>query len=317
MEEWIKIYSFESQHQAEVVKDILNQNDVKAVVVNAKDSLFLIGEYELYVTKDNEKKAQAIADEYKGLTKVDSFVMRGPIERLKDILESKGINSSIRVSKNPRYVLENYELYVNNEDVKSVLPYLKGDALTGWSALITCYKTSQTRYRIEILNQYHIPSIVIKKRDTKFMKTEIVIYVEDVNINKASELFDNLEGWDVVETVKDRNIAQIHEKMLGNQGIRAIIDETEKGFSVSVESRKAEEAAQLIKDSKKWKLVATCTDQMEADYAVALLDNFDIEAVTVTKNDITLAVDIDIFVDEFDLDDATDILKSITVTENE
>ena len=41
MEEWIKIYSFDSQYQAEVTKDILEQNDVKTVIINAKDSLFL------------------------------------------------------------------------------------------------------------------------------------------------------------------------------------------------------------------------------------------------------------------------------------
>ncbi len=317
MEEWIKIYSFESQYQADIIRTILYQNDVKAVTVNAKDSLFLIGEYELYVTKDFEKKALAIIEEYKGLTKVDSFVMRGPIERLKDVLEANGINSTIRVSKNPRYVLDNYELYVNNEDVKAVIPYLEGTALKGWGPAKTCYKVSQTRYRVEILNQYHIPSIVIKKRDVKFMKTELDIYVEDHNLEKTASIFNNLEGWAVAETVKERQMAQIHEKMLANQGIRAIIDQKDSGYTLSVEADKQEMATQLINESKKWKLAATYTDQLEADYAIALLENFEIEAVAVAKNDITLAVDIDVFVDEFDLDDATDILKSITSNENE
>lgn len=317
MEEWIKIYSFESQYQADIIRAILQQNDVKAVTVNAKDSLFLIGEYELYVTKDFEKKALAIIEEYKGLTKVDSFVMRGPIERLKDVLEANGISSTIRVSKNPRYVLDNYELYVNNEDVKAVIPYLEGTALKGWSAAKTCYKVSQTRYRVEILNQYHIPSIVIKKRDIRFMKTELNIYVEDHNLEKAAAIFNDLEGWATAETVKDRQMAQIHEKMLANQGIRAIIDQKDSGYTLSVEADKQEMATQLINESKKWKLAATYTDQLEADYAIALLENFEIEAVAVAKNDITLAVDIDVFVDEFDLDDATDILKSITPNENE
>ena len=79
MEEWIKIYSFDSQYQAEMSKDLLEQNDVKAVIINAKDSLFLLGEYELYVHSSDEKKAISIINEVKGLTKVDSFIMRGPI----------------------------------------------------------------------------------------------------------------------------------------------------------------------------------------------------------------------------------------------
>ena len=100
--DWVKIFSFDTQYQAELTKGLLEQNEVKSVVINAKDSLFLIGEYELYVQQDDEKKAIAIVDEYKGLTKIDSFIMRGPIERLKDVLEDAGINSVIKTSKNPQ-----------------------------------------------------------------------------------------------------------------------------------------------------------------------------------------------------------------------
>ena len=43
--DWVKIYSFDTQYQAELTKGLLEQNEVKSVVINAKDSLFLIGEY--------------------------------------------------------------------------------------------------------------------------------------------------------------------------------------------------------------------------------------------------------------------------------
>lgn len=317
MEEWIKIYSYESQHQAEMIKDILAQRNVKSVVVNAKDSLFMMGEYELYVTKDNEKMAQAILSEYEGLTKVDSFVMRGPIERLKDVLEDHGIKSEIKVSKNPRYALDNYELYVENQDVKAAVPFVTGKQLDGWGIAKTCSKVQQARYRVEILNYMHIPSIVIKRRDTKFMKTAVDIYVTSDNLDQARQALESLPGYSVAENAKNWQMAEIHDKMLTRQGICTLIEESENGYALYVENGQLEEATQLLNENRKWKLVETYTNQMEADYAVALLENFEIEAVTVPKSDITLAVDIDLYVEEFDLDDATDILQSLTITENE
>lgn len=317
MEEWIKIYSFESQYQAEMTKDILAQKNVKSVIVNTKDSLFMIGDYELYVTKDNEKMAQAILDEYRGLTKVDSFVMRGPIERLKDVLEDNGISSEIKVSRNPRYQLDNYELYVDTKDVKAVAPFVTGKGLTGWSVAKTCVKTQQARYRVEILNYMHIPCIIIKKRDTKYMKTELALYVKDEHVDQAREALETLPGYSVLETAKNWQMAEIHEKMLTKQGICTLIEDADEGLKLYVENGQLEDAEQLLKENKKWKLAGSYTSQIEADYAVALLENFEIEAVAVPKNDITLAIDIDLYVEEFDLDDATDILQSLNITENE
>ncbi|MBP5683144.1 MAG: DUF2007 domain-containing protein [Bacteroidales bacterium] len=317
MEEWIKIYSFDSQYQADVTKDILEQNDVKTVIINAKDSLFLLGEYELYVHNSDEKKAISIINEFKGLTKVDSFIMRGPIERLKDELEANDITSVIKVCRNPRYVLDNYELYVANEDVQRVVPFLTGEQLKGWTKVISCTKTTQTRFRVEILNHYHIPSIVIKKRDAKFMKSEINIYVKDEDVNLATESLNELKGWAKVHTVPSANMAELIEKQLGKAGIKAIIKNAPEGFEIFVEGPNCENAKTTISQQKSWKLLETFTSNMEAQYAAGLLESSGIEAVTVFRDDITMMVDVDIYVEEFQLDKASEILKNISTTDNE
>ncbi len=317
MEDWIKIYSFDSQYQAEMSKDILEQNDVKAVIINAKDSLFLLGEYELYVHSSDEKKAISIINEFKGLTKVDSFIMRGPIERLKDELEANDITSVIKVCRNPRYVLDNYELYVANEDVQKVVPFLTGEKLQGWSLAKTCTKTTQTRFRIEILNHSHIPSIVIKKRDAKFMKTELNIYVKDEDLDAASKILRELNGWTKVHTEDTRERAELIEKQLGKESIKAIIEHQPGGYAVYVEGPKTEAAKTTISQQKSWKLLETFTDSLEANYAAGLLENSGIEAVTIYRDDLALMVDIDLYVEEFQLDKATEILKHIATTENE
>jgi hypothetical protein len=317
MEEWIKIYSFDSQYQAEVTKDILEQNDVKTVIINAKDSLFLLGEYELYVHNSDEKKAISIINEFKGLTKVDSFIMRGPIERLKDELEANDITSVIKVCRNPRYVLDNYELYVANEDVQRVVPFLTGEQLKGWTKVESCTKTTQTRFRIEILNHYHIPSIVIKKRDAKFMKSEINIYVKDEDVNLATESLNELKGWAKVHTAPSANMAELIEKQLGKAGIKAIIKNAPEGFEIFVEGPNCENAKTTISQQKSWKLLETFTSNMEAQYAAGLLESSGIEAVTVFRDDITMMVDVDIYVEEFQLDKASEILKTISTADNE
>ena len=314
MEEWIKIYSFDSQYQAEMSKDLLEENDVKAVVINAKDSLFLLGEYELYVHISDEKKAISIIDEFKGLTKVDSFIMRGPIERLKDELEANDITSVIKVCRNPRYVLDNYELYVANEDVQRVVPFLTGEQLKGWSKALSCTKTTQTRFRIEILNHYHIPSIVIKKRDAKFMKSEINIYVKDEDLAKATEALKELKGWAKVHTAATPDMAELIEKQLGREGVKAIVEKQPDGYAVLVEGPNCENAKTIILQKKSWKLLETFTDNMEAQFAASTLENSGIEAVTVFRDDITMMVDIDLYVEEFQLDKASEILKNMAST---
>ncbi|MCR5455353.1 MAG: DUF2007 domain-containing protein [Bacteroidales bacterium] len=317
MEEWIKIFSFDSQYQAEMSKDILEQCDVKSVIINAKDSLFLLGEYELYVHSSDEKKAIAVLNEFKGLTKVDSFVMRGPIERLKDELEANDITSVIKVCRNSRYVLDNYELYVANEDVQRVIPFITGEQLKGWTSVKTCTKTTQTRFRIELLNHYQIPSIVIKKRDAKFMKSEINIYVKEADAAQSIEILRDLKGWAKVHVAPSQNMAEVIEKQLGKEGVKAIIEHMPGGYFVFVEGVNCEKAKTIISQKKSWKLLETYTDSIVAQYAAGLLENSGIEVVTVYRDDIRMMVDVDLYVEEFMLDKAMEILKSISSTSDD
>lgn len=308
MEEWIKIYSFDSQYQAEMSKDILEQNDVRSVIINAKDSLFLLGEYELYVHSSDEKKAIAVINEFKGLTKVDSFVMRGPIERLKDELDANDITSVIKVCRNSRYVLDNYELYVANEDVQKALPFITGEQLKGWSMAKTCTKTTQTRFRIELLNHYHIPTIVLKKRDTKYMKSELNIYVKDEDLEQAVEIMRELKGWAKVHVAPSQSAAEVIEKQLGKEGVKAIVEHLPGGYAVYVEGINCDNAKNIISQKKTWKLIETYTDSIVAQYSAGLLENSGIEVVTVYRD----VVDVDLYVEEFQLDKAMEILKTIS-----
>ena len=58
--DWIKIYSTGVAYKAEILKGLLIENNVDAVIINKKDSSYGFGELELYVSADDVVKAKHI-----------------------------------------------------------------------------------------------------------------------------------------------------------------------------------------------------------------------------------------------------------------
>jgi len=55
---WVKIYSTTVTYRAELLKGMLQENGIEAVLINKKDSAYLFGEVDLYVQGDQVIKAQ-------------------------------------------------------------------------------------------------------------------------------------------------------------------------------------------------------------------------------------------------------------------
>ncbi|GEM_PF-6920883 len=62
--EWEKLAAIENVSKAELLVEMLGENDIKAVTVSEKDSVFLWGEVELYVEKGKVEEAQEILDNF-------------------------------------------------------------------------------------------------------------------------------------------------------------------------------------------------------------------------------------------------------------
>ncbi len=56
--DWIKIYSTGANYKAELLKGLLVENNIEAVIINKKDSSYGFGELELYVKADDVVKAK-------------------------------------------------------------------------------------------------------------------------------------------------------------------------------------------------------------------------------------------------------------------
>ncbi|MCD4663650.1 MAG: DUF2007 domain-containing protein [Bacteroidales bacterium] len=57
---WAKIQSTGYSYEAEIIKGLLLENDIEAVIINKKDSVYGFGELELYVQKNQVLKAKRI-----------------------------------------------------------------------------------------------------------------------------------------------------------------------------------------------------------------------------------------------------------------
>ncbi len=195
MDNWVKIQSFERLHQAELRKDILEQNDIVAVIVNEKDSFFLLGQIELFVQKADEKKAKALIDQFSGLTKINSFIDEKPVRILQEILAKANIKTILKQKADDRYMLDNFELYIDNEKLEETIPFLTGEKITGWSPVRTTRRVRQAKLNINLLAENNIDAFVIKKKDSNFHLEEVIIYVENEKSAKADKILTELNGW--------------------------------------------------------------------------------------------------------------------------
>ncbi|MHC1708311.1 MAG: DUF2007 domain-containing protein [Bacteroidales bacterium] len=57
---WVKIYSSSLVHEVEIFRGMLEENGIEAVIINKKDSAYLFGEAELYVTADDAFDAKQL-----------------------------------------------------------------------------------------------------------------------------------------------------------------------------------------------------------------------------------------------------------------
>lgn len=57
---WVMIYSSSVVIEVEIFKGVLEENGIEAIIINKKDSAYLFGEAELYVTSENAFDAKQI-----------------------------------------------------------------------------------------------------------------------------------------------------------------------------------------------------------------------------------------------------------------
>ena len=62
MQDWVKVYESGNHYQAEIIKSLLEAEEMEAVIINKQDSSYFFGEVEVYVQNNNVIKAKMIID---------------------------------------------------------------------------------------------------------------------------------------------------------------------------------------------------------------------------------------------------------------
>jgi hypothetical protein len=57
MDKWLRVFSSDFLYQAEIVKAVLEDNNLRPVLINKKDTVYQIGHYEVHVAPENVLKA--------------------------------------------------------------------------------------------------------------------------------------------------------------------------------------------------------------------------------------------------------------------
>jgi hypothetical protein len=319
MKDWTKIQVFDRIYQAELCKDILLRNGIEAYIINARDSLFLIGDIELYVKNSEESKAKALIDEFDGLTKINSFIMPRPIELFRDYLAAKGIETVYKKKEESEYILENYELYVKNEDIEKVIPILRGDQFEGWTKVFTYPHTRQVRFRYEILEEKKIDAVIIKKKDSDYHLEEVQIWVKNEDVEKANFLINLLNGWIKINTYDKLHRAEIREDFLGKKGIRSMIRKVnDELYELLVECHNEERAIEIINEYKNWIKIHSFETIVDAEFYRDLLEENTVRAVVINKKDASFLMgEIDLYVDEEDVEDAKLVFENYMIQQRE
>jgi hypothetical protein len=64
--DWVVVYSSNQLYDTELVKSILDENEIENISMNKQDSAYLFGEIEVYVSSENAFKARQLIIQLKG-----------------------------------------------------------------------------------------------------------------------------------------------------------------------------------------------------------------------------------------------------------
>lgn len=312
MENWVKIQSFERVHQAELRKNILSQNGINSVIINEKDSIFLLGAIDLFVEEKDEKKAKALINDFAGLTKINSFIDMKPVLLFQKILQEAGIESSIKRQESDKYILGNYELYVDNENLEKTIPYLTGEKLTAWKKVKECTKVRQTKYYTDLLSENLINTIIIKKKDSDYHLELVNIYVKNEDADKAKNIMQELKDFALVKESESLSKIEKIEETLTTNSVKAIIKKGDNSFKLFVEEDNKELAEEIINSEIKWVELKTFSNIANALYYKSILDAEKIPSVIINeKGSAFLLGEIELLTEKEYFSKANELIKNL------
>ncbi len=310
MKDYVKINDFDNLHKAELHKEILAGNGINAYIINKRDHLFFIGYIELYTKEKDANKAKQILSEFQGLTKINSFVEYKPILLFQKILQANGIKAEIKTKETSKYIMSNYELYVKNEDVEKVAPFVSGEKLDGWEKIASYRNIRQAQQYMYILDQEGIETISIKSKDSDYHLLEVRVYVKTDKKTRASIILNELKDHQVLRTSDNFTKLEVDSQTLAEKDIRALIRKNENNFELLVKSEDYKHADQILIERKEWVVVKVFSDMPQAVFHRLILEQNNIYSVILNEKDSNFLIgNVELYVEKSNYDEALELIK--------
>jgi hypothetical protein len=281
--------------------------------------MFLWGEFDLYVEKQNLERAEKVVLEFDGLEQIASFLKRRCLDNLAELLEEAGIHTQIYQRPVGEAGLNEYVIYVKSED--SALAHEFVGNLSGWTKVATFSKQLQAAYRVEKLELNKIDAIVLDVHGKEDSASEIALYVKRENTQGAKFLINSFEEWSLIDTFDTLQEAEVTSSMLH----RKLIDVLEnpirnaegevRAIEIYTLKDRAEEARSILLQASEWVIFKVFNQPNDAFFVKEVLADNDINSFIVNSIDSMLLFgDVKLYVEDRLLSKASEIVKELDLS---
>jgi len=322
MKGWTKISTYEGFHLASLHKNLLESYDIKTVLLEKKDTVFLLGEYDIYVEESFAAKATALIDEFSGLIKIVGLNTLKPVSVLKNILDKNEIDSILLTRAEGAQLLYDYELYIYKEQQDQANEVLQ--KMDGWAVAGLFEKEDQTLFMVEILANKNIDSIILKKKDSDYHITEVQLWVEQQNLETAKNALNELSGWKKMKTLHKYHQVELHEDLFKRKERDLLVIKQkdfaslDSAFDLYVRENEFDELNSLAHQVSDWVKIAVYPEEYLAQLSSGILSDNGIDNVVVTKKDSAFLLGaVELFVERENMEKAEEILTSAKIEDEE
>jgi hypothetical protein len=252
---WSKLHSFIREKPVLFLKNILDTNQVRNLMITETDQYSEAVDYQLWVKHKDLQKAVELTTGLEDWGYISTFGTAQQAAYRVDILEANGIEAIVYRISDSNFEVNEYNLFVKNDCV--VLARKLTDELAGWKKIKTCKDFERAEYIAKLLEHKAFKTIVLREKNIETGKRYYDIYVEQEQSQKAHNVIENNSKWTIVASYETAIEALIKKELLLSANIESfIINQKDSAFLMGeidlyVEEAYAGEACELLTNSEK------------------------------------------------------------------
>ncbi len=247
-----KINSFDTLEPVNNLKEIVEAAGIPTITISKSESPSLLTNYELYIDKENEEKAEKILSNIEGWTKVESYEKGNQTAILTNLLTKNDIRTIIIKCRNTDEHIEEIQLYTPED--KAIRAKEIISTLNGWTKITILDKYHQVELHENIFEKNDILLYVNKIKEFESLDSDFELFVQHADIERANELVGELKVWKKIDSFSNMYLAELRQGLLEENNIETVIVKKKDSsfllgiIEIFVEMDNADKALELIKN---------------------------------------------------------------------